>query len=567
MSRITSKLKAKMAAKAPQDGGCPHVIVVARAGTGKTSTCIEGLKVLKGLAPAFEPSPQQQAIWHELMKSRNAATIVAVAFNKSIAVELQSRVPMGVDAMTLHSMGFKAVTKAFGRLSPTQWNVPDIIGRLLRKDPKDLRRESPVLLKATSELVSKCKFSLSEPTPGNLDALASHYDVELNGTRSQVYDLVPQVLEQCKRPRSSIDFDDMVWLPVILNLPLFRYDLLIQDEAQDLSQCQQQLAIRSGKRIIAVGDPMQALYSFAGADIKSIQRLQETLGTTKEGCITLPLTVTRRCGKAVVKEAKKYVPDFEAHESNCDGIISTAKYPLQGKKGDKTEVPLDKNYMSRVEDGDFVICRTNAPLVSQCFRFLKLGRKATIQGRDIGQGILSLIDKMKATSAADLVARISEWYHKEVEKEEAKRNPSDTRLIALEDKYACLVCFCESLNLRIVEAHGGYSVHMDKVNGEPAILGSYKTEAEAKAAMGGLEVAAIRKRVENVFTDDKNSPGVRLSSIHRVKGLEAKRVFFLMPEEAPCPHPMAKSTWQREAEVCCLYVGITRAIEELVFVS
>jgi superfamily I DNA/RNA helicase len=58
-----------------------------------------------------------------------------------------------------------------------------------------------------------------------------------------------------------------------------------------------------------------------------------------------------------------------------------------------------------------------------------------------------------------------------------------------------------------------------------------------------------------------------LSSIHKAKGLEARRVFFIRTEKAPCPHPMAKTAWAREQEQNLCYVAITRAIEELVYVS
>ena len=49
--------------------------------------------------------------------------------------------------------------------------------------------------------------------------------------------------------------------------------------------------------------------------------------------------------------------------------------------------------------------------------------------------------------------------------------------------------------------------------------------------------------------------------------LEAKRVFLLQPEGATIPHPMAKTARQREQEYNILYIAITRAIEEFVYVS
>jgi superfamily I DNA/RNA helicase len=84
---------------------------------------------------------------------------------------------------------------------------------------------------------------------------------------------------------------------------------------------------------------------------------------------------------------------------------------------------------------------------------------------------------------------------------------------------------------------------------------------------GARTTDEVVKKIEQVFTDDKSSAGIRLSSVHRAKGLEARRVFILVPKESPMPHPLAKSSWEKEQELNLKYVAITRAIEELVWVS
>jgi hypothetical protein len=499
----------------------PHVIVEARAGTGKTTTLVEGLKKVKGLPVSITPSPQQAAVWEAMEQSKDAKSIAFVAFNKSIATELQRRVPQGCDASTMHSMGFKAVQRAFGRCQVESYRVSNIISELLERDIRELRKYEPDLVKATEQLVGLCKMNLLGGNPEELDELARYYDVEMNGSRAKVFDLVPRVLERCKDVAKDgcVDFDDMIWAPVALDLPVFKYDLLLVDEAQDLNRCQQALAKKAGKRLIFVGDPKQAIYGFAGADAKSMHRLHEELSQQPTGCIKLPLTVTRRCGKAIVAEAQRFVPDFEAHESNGAGKISQAQYPKEGQTA--------PDYTGSVLDGDMILCRVNAPLVSQCFRFLKVGLKANIQGRDIGQGLISTVKKLKAQSIPDLTGKVDDWLYKEQSKERAKRNPNDARLIALQDRADCLHCFTK----------------------------------------GCETVDDVIRKIESVFTDNKDITGIRLSSCHKAKGLEAKRVFFINTKDAPCPHPMAKQAWEREQEHNILYVGITRAIEELIWVS
>lgn len=500
-----------------------HLIVEARAGTGKTTTLIEGIRLVLGMPSRLTPSVQQAAVWEEMKKSQGKVPngICFVAFNKAIADELQTRVPAGCSAMTMHRMGMKAVTKQFGGVKVESYRVQGIIAELLEQDIRDLWKKKPNVIQATEKLVGLCKMNLVDGSLAeDLDTLAAHYDIDLNGDKDEVYALVPKVLTRCLDVRADrmIDFNDMIWLPIALKLPVQKYSMLLVDEAQDLNRCQQALAKMAGYRLILCGDPRQAIYGFAGADADSLPRMARELGETDLGCKTLPLTVTRRCGKAIVAEAQKIVSDFEAFETNGQGIVRTALY--------RSETGND--YTRECRDGDFILCRVNAPLISQCFRFLKEGRKANIQGRDIGQGLINLVKKMKVDFVTDLIEKLNEYFTSEEKKENKKKFPSEAKLISLGDRRECLMTFCE----------------------------------------GCKGTSEVIERIEKVFTDDRTSPGIKLSSIHKSKGLEAKRIFFIIHEkDAPCPHPMASSEWQMDQEWNLKYVAITRAIEELIYVS
>jgi superfamily I DNA/RNA helicase len=292
--------------------------------------------------------------------------------------------------------------------------------------------------------------------------------------------------------------------------------------------------------LVLCGDPKQAIYGFAGADCNSMARMEKELSVTERGCIHLPLTVTRRCGKAIVAEAKKIVPDFEAFETNPEGKIGYAS--IKGcQPGSGGIEGSGWGYRHAVTDGDMILCRCNASLVSECFAFLRQGRKATIQGRDVGQGLIGTIKKslqikgsedevrrqLAVKTVVELVAALDDWLHLERAKEEAKRNPSENRLVSLGDRHDCLVCFCE----------------------------------------GAVTAADVVGKITAIFTDDKSGGGIKLSSVHKAKGLEARRVFILVPKEAPMPHPLAKSHWEKEQELNLKYVAITRAIEELIWVN
>jgi superfamily I DNA/RNA helicase len=142
---------------------------------------------------------------------------------------------------------------------------------------------------------------------------------------------------------------------------------------------------------------------------------------------------------------------------------------------------------------------------------------------DVAQGIISLITKMNAKDVPELVKAITVWAEVETDKENAKKEPSESKLDRIADRRECVLAFCEDM----------------------------KTVKE------------VIDRIEKLFTEVRDA--VRLSSIHKAKGLEAKRVFFLAPGGFKPPHPRSQP-WERQQELNMRYVGVTRAIEELVYV-
>jgi DNA helicase-2/ATP-dependent DNA helicase PcrA len=133
---------------------------------------------------------------------------------------------------------------------------------------------------------------------------------------------------------------------------------------------------------------------------------------------------------------------------------------------------------------------------------------------------------MEAGSVEELIRKITDWAADQVMKEQAKRNPSEEKVINITDRKDCILCFTDNCST----------------------------------------VDDVLKKIDDIFTD-KDLAGVKLSSVHKAKGMEAHRVFLLMPERAQIPHPMAKTEWQINQEYNLLYVAITRAINELVYVT
>ncbi len=472
----------------------PHIVVKAYAGTGKTFTMIQLLLRLPGVKAAF------------------------IAFNKHIAVEAQGKLRASgcnnVTCSTYHSLGLRSIKAAYPKVEIKQHKLDDICESI--EKPYDITQQD---WRSMMSLVKKlCGFSknylLNPEDPDffeRLETIADHHGVDLNGVGKAAIVFVPQALRKDLQQVSTvIDFDDMIWAPVIQNLtPPVTYDLLIVDEFQDSNRCQQDLALQccpSG-RVIIVGDPFQSMYAFRGADITAMPNMTERLGATKRGVVTLPLTVTRRCPKKHVKLVQSIVPDFKALDDAPEGeIFSTTE-----------EIVLP-----HMKVGDMILCRVNAPLVKMAYALIRKGIKAIIRGRDIGEGLTSLIAKLEKTASTlpDLVTALADYRKEEMARLIPLGDKAAGRLSALADKCDCLL----------------------------------------EMVSGVKSIADLKVSVENLFkdfeADGRPAEAVILGTVHRTKGLEAERIFILSPELIP--HPAAKQEWEHAQEANLAYVAGTR---------
>lgn len=81
------------------------------------------------------------------------------------------------------------------------------------------------------------------------------------------------------------------------------YDLLVVDEYQDLNACDIEVLRRLAERgcaILAAGDEDQSIYGFRKAAPEGIRRFT----TDYPGATRYPLTITKRCGKQIVRWAR-----------------------------------------------------------------------------------------------------------------------------------------------------------------------------------------------------------------------------------------------------------------------
>lgn len=522
----------------------PHMMIKALAGTGKTSTLIEWTKLHVGQKPTITPSDQQKAIWDCLSLTPTGASVRLVAFNKSIAEELAERMPKVdyVDATTCHSFGNRVVKSAYGYTKCSKWVDKDRIYDSFDLPIDELKDKKAQSVMCIEELVGMVKCNLCGwDVKSNIllpftevhkwhkifDQLCDVYDIDCQAQEEEIYSHTIVVLKMALNPAKDkrMTFDDMVWLPVVQNLTIPKVDLVLGDEMQDFNRMQQELVMRMGHRVCVVGDENQAIYGFAGADIGGVARLESELKATSRGLQVLPMTVTRRCSKAVVREARKYVKEFEAHESNKEGQVLTRQY-LPANIPDQTQDP--NWYAPMVEVGDRVICRSNAPLVGAAFMLIKLNKRVQILGRSIGKGLIKLIGEMKATTIPELMHNLGEWQTLSVAKEKAKRIPNETKIQGWQDRIDCIDFFCSNVT-----------------------------------SSGPEGIQQVIDKITEMFDDTEKHQTVIMSSVHKAKGLEAERVFILKPSTGRKP----KKPWQVHEERCIGWVSVTRAIDTLVYVT
>ena len=320
-------------------------------------------------------SDEQEAIWKEAMEGSRHIVVNAVAGSgkTSTGVEYCLRSGAAINAMTYHALGFSACRRQFGNcVQVDQYKMYGIVDRLMPSVNK--------AAKGLVVMVAGLAKQYAASTRAEFEWIVDRHDVDLEHYEELVMRGVGPALDRAKDETATIDFDDMVWLPYVMGLAVNKYDVAITDEAQDLNKVQQWLAMAASDRHIVVGDKNQAIYGFRGADSDGMGRLAEYLRNTPRGMVEMPLNFTRRCPQSHVRLAKRLVPWIEALEGAVEGVV-------------RVEASEDKA-AGEMRPGDLVVCRTNAPLLSAAYRCIKRGIKAVVRGRDIGKGIVKLIDEV-----------------------------------------------------------------------------------------------------------------------------------------------------------------------------
>ncbi len=488
------------------------VVLLSVAGSGKTTSLVEGASRLRG-------------------------TTLAVAFNVKIKKTLHDKIGHFVDCKTLNGLGHRALMNFFNkRITIDRDKVHKLVGDLISKETdlaKKEKRPDPKLwplFGPIKQIVARAKShglvpsstkglykTLVEDTYTEWELIAEHYDIPFD---EEIHAMAHRILvESIYLSWNGIcDFDDQVYLPATFGMTFDKYDNVIIDEAQDLSEIQHVIlrkVLKKNGRLIAVGDENQAIYGWRGAMSNSIEMLSNTFDLHR-----MDLTISFRCAQSIVWEAQKMVARIEASESAPLGTVESID-------------AYDETFFT---DGDVILCRNNAPLIKMAYRLISKGQGVFVMGRDIGYGLKALVKKLMKNHPEGEIVKLAEelwsWHEDQV-----------TMAMKKED-------FSKASNIT------------DKAESLQAVI----EFSNAK------DVKSLLFQIDTLF--GKESAPITLASVHKAKGLEWPRVYILNEDLMPSKWAIKafeknpeRYAWMMQEETNIRYVAVTRAMQDLRYIT
>lgn len=494
-----------------------HLMIRATAGSGKTT-------VLEMIGETIISSG-------DLQKGEKA---VFLAYNVEATKKLKDELPAELDVRTLNSIGNQIIKENLVGAQFSTKKYADLIANALsRRDYR--KRELKVIRESLEQSVQISMghaLHIGCPKEEWLDAM-NEFGVSVTNMEDDLYGLTMEVM------RAGMDqmdeeglysFPDQVYAPFHkqwrLNEP---YKHVLVDEAQDMTRGQMALVLLSitheDSRITCVGDPSQGIYGFSGASQSSMDDMRVMLDAQE-----LPLSVTYRCPVSHTNLARPYTDMIESAPGAKEGVLDYVS---------------DDQFVELVGPDDLVMCRTNAPLVAYAYKLARYGKKYYVLGREIAGGLVSFareasvwdgqavnrkqLDETATLNGDEYRRRLQSYYHHRAKKLKEALEASSDRAGAEQE-----VALTDRLDI----------IQMILAEQSPPTLGDL--------------ITAIR----DLF--HKGSDAVKLSSIHKAKGQEARRVFIL--DSHLLPHPAAKRPEDLKVEQAVMFVAFTRSKDTLLFV-
>lgn len=448
-----------------------------------------------------------EALFHIPQKYLADRRTLATAYNTSIANVLDQKAPAGAVVKTTHGLGFATCRYYWG-------SVYDI------KGPANVDKDNKALYNAVHEMLGKhsslrrcnafveavdmAKTVLADDYDSIVDVI-DNYNIDLAGLSTDDFaDIVMKLMLLTREApltlngRSVISFTDMIWLPHANGwMPPEKYDRIILDEAQDQSPARTELVLNAlayGGRLLGAGDKFQAINAFAGSDPDALPNLIRDLKAK-----VLPLSVSYRLPLSVIALAQEINPNIEAAPNAIEGLVSTIEA---------------EDIYGELNPGDVFLSRLNYPLIKACFGLVSRGKRANIQGREIANRLIYRVNCWQPSTIEDLRKSIVDWHG--------------------------------DVTLRLLDA------------GRNTTLLDDEAKSLLEFTRHASNISEAHKNILNFFSDEIDNSLIKLSSVHRAKGLEWDNVYML------------NNTFHPERggeEENIHYVALTRAKQNLTFVD
>ena len=400
----------------------------------------------------------------------------------------------------------------------------------LSLEDKNLLSESIAEISKISDTIltinDKYRLTLCGPGIEEYRAMVDHYNILGFGYSDRELELCISIHKKLLQEGNSIaisdkviDYTDMVYLPSYLDLgSKQKYGFVFVDECQDLSKAQLYIVkkyLRPDSRVLAVGDPYQSIYGFAGADADSFENVK-----CEFNCQPLDLTDCFRCPKRVIDLAKTIRENINGFKSE-PGVVKTIEHRF---------------ILANLKPGDLVICRHRTPLHLLTLKLINKDIKVHVHPDEVQEFIG---DYKRYFKSLELNKTLTE---DNIEKFFDKIRQRNIRQIQ---------CDCKNIDAVIRDI---------KIDREVRLLEDsldFLTKKFNDWQINTIGSILLRLKELLAYLGDD---AIRISTIHRAKGLENERVFILEYNKLPIKRQLE---WENVQERNLHYVAVTRAVQEL----
>ncbi len=573
------------------------LLVLAGAGSGKTKTLTERMASL-------------------LEEGVPATAIAAITFTNKAAREMRERLGArvggelagAVSVCTFHALGLKLL-----QMEAAQAGLRSGFSILDSADAESLFNDlAPRGM--GKDTVSRLRHRVHQAkSAGQRPEQVAADDAEGSEVR-RLY----QAYQQRLAAFNAVDFDDLIvrplWLleeqPTIAERWRRRFAHLLVDEYQDTNPAQYKLLrllAGDGNGLAVVGDDDQSIYAWRGADPRNMFRLDQDFPELE----VVKLERNYRCAPRILKIANALIannphliekklwsglPDCppiriarlaEVEEEASWVVTDIADRHRRGgvpldafavlyrshHLSRQLEVALRERELNyRIRGGKAFFDR---PEVKDLLAYLRVIanpgddaaflRAVRTPRRGIGEATLARLGEAAAKRHASLAQAATDSGQGDRGAKALHQFATDlARWRSASERLSP----AELLNRIVTEI--GWEAHLRSSRGDPAVLQRrLDCSAELARLLGergrGSEALAARLSELAITREERedDGAGIQLLTLHAAKGLEFDRVYLIGLDEGTLPHESSMDEGRLEEERRLLYVGLTRARQEL----